>query len=127
MINCLNSLKSKPNLLRDKTLVLRILDERLQSHLREKMLALEESASTEASMNNNNINSANGNGNGKQRPQHKQLGQSMGSSSSQEVRICDLEGVTCEPAIQSSSNGGGGGMSVSSANNINGSRSLNRN
>lgn len=101
---------SKPNLLRDKTLVLRILDERLQSHLREKMLALEESASNEASKNNTN------NGHGKQRPQHQQLGSS--SSNLQEARICDLEGVTCEPAIQSAP-ASSGGVSVSA--NANGS------
>lgn len=81
------------NLLRDKTLVLRILDERLQSHLREKMAALDEKASQEAS------NSASSNSNS--RPSESlHSGNSGTSSNHMESRIFDLDGVTCEPAIQ---------------------------
>lgn len=86
------------NLLRDRTLILRIMDERLQSRLREKMAALEESAANAAPNNNNN--SSNGSAN---RPQHFQLDVASSASPSQEGMVFDLEGVTCEPAIQSSS------------------------
>jgi len=85
------------NQLRDKTLVLRILDERLQSRLREKMSALEEESTKQTT-------------NPKQ-PQHMHSSSmpmgptsssipTSNSSASSEGKIFDLEGVTCEPAIQ---------------------------
>ena len=79
----------KRDLLRDKTLVLRILDDRLQSHLREKMAALgtktnQQEATTAQHAHNSNISGSSSNSK-----------QSVG-------KIFDLDGVTCEPAIQSS-------------------------
>ena len=89
------------NLLRDKTLVLRILDERLQSHLREKMAALDEKSNQEAS-----ASSAASNSKASASLQNNvNAGSHATSTSTQNInnsegRIFDLEGVTCEPAIQ---------------------------
>lgn len=82
------------HILRDRTLVLRIMDERLQSRLREKMSAIENTSTTPT----NNLN--------KIKSQHFGLNSAAMTGSnnagSLDGRILDLEGVTCEPAIQSS-------------------------
>lgn len=91
------------NALRDNTLVLRILDERLQTRLREKMAALEEKANQEFLERK------------KQQDANKLAQLSLGNtaipstapsssavSSIADARILELEGVTCEPAVQSS-------------------------
>jgi len=92
----------KYNILRDRTLVLRILDERLQSRLREKMENLEEETTKAAAAVASSQH---------QRGQHQfQEGHmhipstSASTSQSQEGRQLNLEGVTCEPAIQGSTN-----------------------
>eukprot|EP01083_Nonionella_stella_P214143 771776_1 len=85
--------KNKLNI--DRTLILRICDERLQAHLREKMAAVEEEALKSAAANSN-LNNQRSNFS-----QH-QLGSSIGKSN-QENKVLDLDGVTCEPAIQGSS------------------------
>eukprot|EP00553_Chaetoceros_curvisetus_P009277 CAMPEP_0204616172 /NCGR_PEP_ID=MMETSP0717-20131115/3474_1 /ASSEMBLY_ACC=CAM_ASM_000666 /TAXON_ID=230516 /ORGANISM="Chaetoceros curvisetus" /LENGTH=396 /DNA_ID=CAMNT_0051629321 /DNA_START=156 /DNA_END=1346 /DNA_ORIENTATION=+ len=69
------------------------MDERLQSHLREKMAAKEEAAANAAAPKNGNGNGSGANINNN-RPQHFQL------DTAPEGMTFDLEGVTCEPAIQ---------------------------
>lgn len=92
----------------DRTLVLRICDERLQARIREKMAAMEDEVqkSSSSSFNNNNNSSSNNPNNPQNFPQH-QFGSSitMGGTTAtkQESKILDLAGVTIEPAIVGSS------------------------
>jgi hypothetical protein len=96
-------LKRDINQLRDKTLVLRILDPRLESHLREKMAALEKPSSSSSQHNHSNHSHNNNNSHNTSTAQHSSSSHLHSSSQKSEAKIFDLEGVTCEPAIQSSS------------------------
>ena len=88
----------KKNLNIDRTLVLRICDERLQARIQEKMAELEDEVSKSSS--SSNVNASNTN-NPSNFPQHE-LGSSgaISSSQKQESKILDLAGVSIEPAIQ---------------------------
>jgi hypothetical protein len=97
----------------DRTLVLRICDERLQARIREKMAALEDEVQkSSSSSNNNKHNSSSSNNNNinpnipQNFPQH-QFGSSITvegtTATKQESKILDLVGVTIEPAIVGSS------------------------
>jgi transcription initiation factor TFIID subunit 7 len=97
------------NMLRDRTLILRILDDRLRERLTEKMTALEKSHYAGASLaNENKVKNAAANS-----LQHDDVTHSMiptmnndgsagaASDPKKEGHVFDLEGVTCEPAIKS--------------------------
>jgi transcription initiation factor TFIID subunit 7 len=81
------------NFLRDRTLVLRILDERLQARLRDKMANAQDEYHAQQSTPNTNKN--------KRLPQH--LKSPSPSLLNSEGSIFNLDGVTCEPSIQSPS------------------------
>lgn len=105
------------NILRDRTLVLRILDDRLRERLTEKMTALEESyASSSALTSEKNLaktsNELEQDGGIQMNNTHGDSG-GVGSASapSKEGQIFDLEGVTCEPAIKDHKNTNNGGAS----------------
>ncbi|GFH55899.1 hypothetical protein CTEN210_12375 [Chaetoceros tenuissimus] len=92
------------NLLRDKTLILRILDERLQSHLREKMAELEKKVNKEESKSKSNISQIyGGKASNFSSLDISSVAAAGTSSKASEGVVFDLDGVTCEPAIQSSS------------------------
>lgn len=117
------------NMLRDRTLILRILDDRLRERLTEKMTALEESfaaSSAEASekvrknasnalQQDDAMHITSGGGGGGTVVGDGGGGTDAASTSApqKEGKIFDLEGVTCEPAIKGDTrdhNGGGIGI-----------------
>lgn len=105
------------NILRDRTLVLRILDDRLRERLTEKMTALEESFASSSSLTSEKnlsktSNALEQNGGIQMNNAHGDSG-GVGSASapSKEGQIFDLEGVTCEPAIKDHKNANNGGTS----------------
>ena len=94
----------------DRSLVLRIYDERLQTRLREKMAALEDEVAAQQAAMNNALNGGNGNRNNSNQSQQNAnnysnrissigSGPTMGTPK-QESKLLDLPGVTFEPAIQ---------------------------
>lgn len=100
------------NILRDRTLVLRILDDRLRERLTEKMNALEESFASSSSVLASENNLSNASNSLKQNVgiqmsnTHDGDNGGVGSASapSKEGQIFDLDGVTCEPAIKDHKN-----------------------
>lgn len=86
------------NMLRDRTLILRILDERLRERLTEKMAALEASVQ---SHHNGPMSKADTNDH---LTTTTATATSTNQESKQEAHVLDLEGVTCEPAAVNASN-----------------------